>query len=172
MFEQPAKSQRGLLWKVLPVAALVFVAIIAVFVYFGTRRNQEVVVPTGVLHEGDPDYGWYSKYVRLDPNAQKIQLGQNFLGDRVVMFSGIIENGGDKVLDVVEVKLALFNDDKLVWETTRRPVFPGDRRGPIPALGKRPFALYLETLPDAWTASHAEMSVQGFRFLKREGGPS
>jgi hypothetical protein len=168
MFEQPQKTDRKLLWKVIPVAAGVFLAVVLLIVFFSIGGSRDTAPLTGVLHAGHPTYDWYQKYVVMDVKNQKIQLGKNYLGDRIVMCSGLIENGGEKALDVVEVKLVLFNYDKPVWETTRTPIRPDGRIEPIPPLGKRSFSLYLEALPESWYAGQAEMTISGFRFVDVE----
>ena len=93
-----------------------------------------------------------------------MEMGLNFAGNRIVKFAGTINNGGEKALDIVEVKLAFFNYDELVWETTRTPIRPGPYTPPIPPLSERAFSFYFEKIPERWKASHSEMSLQGFRF--------
>jgi len=169
MFEQireTDKPNRGLLWKVIPVAVVVFGIIIGLFIYFGFNKETHSAPLTGVLRKGDPNFEWYKKYISIDHQSQKIQLGTNYAGDRIVMFSGVINNGGEKTLDVVEVKLVLFNYEKPVWETVRTPIRPDPRITSIPPLGRRSFALYVETLPEAWNAGQAEMWIEGFRFAQ------
>jgi hypothetical protein len=152
------------MWKVIPVAVVVFAAIVGVFILFGFNKQDESVVLDGVLRAGDPNFEWYKKYVSIEQESQKIQLGSNYAGDKIVMFSGTIHNGGEKTLDVVEVKLVLFNYEEPVWETVRVPIRPDGRITPIPPLGRRSFSLYVETLPEAWNAGEAEMWIHGFRF--------
>lgn len=167
MFDQIGKTdkpERRLLWKILPLAAVVFAIIVGVLIIFGFNKETDSVPLVGVLHSGDPNFEWYKKYVSIEQESQKIKLGTNYAGDKIVMFSGIINNAGEKYLDVVEVKLVLFNYDKPVWETVRTPVRPGGRITPIPPLERRAFSLYVEALPEAWNAGQAEMWVHGFRF--------
>ena len=167
MFEQiqeTAKPDRRLLWRILPLALVVFAVLIGIFIFFGFNKESAPPKLVGVLREGDPNYDWYEKYVTLDPKSQKIQLGTNYAGDKIVMFSGVVNNGGEKALDVIEVKLVLFNYQKPVWETVKTPIRPGGRITPIPPLGQRAFSLYVEALPAAWDAGQAEMSISGFRF--------
>ena len=169
MFEQTNANvpSRSFLWKALALAAIVFAGIIAFFVYFGFTKPTSPEPLTGVLHAGDPNFDWYKKYLTIDPESQKIQLAQNMAGARIVTFSGIIKNNGEKPLDVVEVKLVLFNYEKPVWETVRAPVRPNSRESLVMPLEERPFSLYVETLPEAWNAGQAEMWIHGFRFAKK-----
>lgn len=169
MFEQireTDKPNRGLLWKVIPIAVVVFGIIIGGFVYFGFKKPSQPGPLTGVLRAGDPNFEWYKKYVSIDHKSQKIQLGTNYTGDRIVMFAGTINNGGEKTLDVVEVKVVLFNYDKAVWETVKTPVRPDSRVPLIAPLGRQSFAFYVEALPAAWNAGQAEMWINGFRFAQ------
>ena len=124
-------------------------------------KNEEIIA---ILHQGDPDFEWYEKYMTLkDP---RVKMGRNYRGNRMVMFSGLVENGGEKTLDVVEVKLTFFNADVLVWETARIPIRPrpGTYTPPLRPFGRRGFTLYVENVPENWQASNAEMSIHGFRF--------
>ncbi len=164
IFEKPEERRSKTLWKVLPVAVILLGGAIALFAYFGTTQKVDDGPLTGILREGNPDYGWYRKYVFLEKDSVKIKMGQNFAGKRMVMFTGVINNEGEKPLDVVEVKLVFFNYDKPVWETERTPVRPGPYTPPIPPMTKRSFTLYLENVPEGWHASNAEMSISGFRF--------
>ncbi|RPI28149.1 MAG: hypothetical protein EHM61_06135 [Acidobacteria bacterium] len=169
MFEQiqqTDKPDRSLMWKVIPVAVVVFGVIVGLVILLAFNKQTESTALEGVLRAGDPNFDWYKKYVSIDHESQKIQLGTNYAGDKVVMFAGTINNGGEKTLDVVEVKLVLFNYEKPVWETVRVPIRPDGRIEPIPPLGRRSFSLYVEALPEAWDAGQAEMWIHGFRFVQ------
>lgn len=163
MFEAPEKHS-GLLWKILPVAVVAFGAILTLMIYLGESGPADNAPLTGILHAGDPDFDWYRKYVQLETRSMK--MGQNFAGKRMVTFSGLIDNGGEKTLDVVEVRLTLFNYDDPVFEAIRTPVKPGPYTPAVGSLKQRGFAIYLEDLPGSWLASHAEMELHGFRFQK------
>jgi hypothetical protein len=166
MFEQRQKRQPSSLWKVLPIAVLVFVGLVAGAIYLTQFEKVDGEELTGIIHQGDPDFEWYQKYVELkDP---KIEMGLNFAGKRIVKFAGLIQNGGERTLDVVEVKLSFFNYDELVWETSKTPIRPGPYTPPIPPLSDRSFSLYFEKIPEGWKASHAEMSLEGFRFTESQ----
>ncbi len=108
---------------------------------------------------------WYYKYVGL--SNPKIQMGKNFAGNQMIMISGMIENKGEKTLDVVEVKLVLFDHAQPVWQTARIPIRPGPGTytSPIRPLEKRGFTLYVQKIPKGWSANNAEISIHGFRFL-------
>ena len=161
MFDTDHRPRTGI-WKMLPIALLAVVGW-AVLVYLGLGpKEQPAVALTGILRAGDPTYEWYSPY--LDLKKPKIQMAKNLAGKRTVIFSGVIENNGEKVLDVVEIGVHLFNHDELVWETTRRAISPGAYSPPLQPLKRRGFTLYVETIPGKWRASNAEMEIRGFRF--------
>jgi hypothetical protein len=162
VFKQSRTQQRSTVIKFLPIAVVVFAGLIALAVYFSRVQKQEEVVLTGILHHGDPDFDWYSKYVEL--KDQKIQMGLNFAGNRVIMLSGILANGGERSLDVIELKVALFNYEEPVWETIRTPIQPGPYTPQIPPLSERAINFYIDKVPENWKSSHAEMSINGFRF--------
>lgn len=166
MFETQAvqNSRSPIFGKIGVLSIVLFAGIIVLFVYLLQPGERVKVDLSGVLHEGDADYEWYEKYVELrDP---KLQMGKNFAGSRMVMFAAVIENNGEKFLDVVEVELNFFNYEKLVWTTTRVPILPGtgSYTPPIEPLAQRGFTLYMDQIPSDWQASHAEMEIQGFRF--------
>jgi hypothetical protein len=162
MFENQSQSGSGrLLWKIIPFSVVLFAALAAAVVYLG-EGDEAPEQLNGILRSGHSDYEWYSQYVSLE--SGKIQMGKNFAGHRMVIFSGTIENTGERSLDVIEIRLTLFNYEDSVFETVRTPIKPG---GYTPVLGpfaSRSFTLYLENLPGSWQASHAEMELNGFRF--------
>lgn len=164
LFETVQTEKPNRLWKILPLAALVFAAIVALFFVLFQAKPVARDQITGTLRAGDPDFDWYSKYVSL--RKPQVQMGKNFAGHRMVMFSGVIENNGEKALDVVEVKLIFFNYNTPVWETTRLAIRPGSGSytPAIAPLEQRGFALYVQDIPEDWRATNAEMSLNGFRF--------
>jgi hypothetical protein len=162
MFEQRQAERTTLIWKVLPLALGVFAILVGGAIYLSIHTPVEEGELKGIFHRGDADFDWYSQYVKL--KNPKIEMGLNFAGKRIVKFAGLIENNGEKSLDVVEVKLSFFNYDELVWETTRTPIRPGPYTPPVKPLSDRAFNFYFEKIPDGWKANEAEMSVEGFRF--------
>lgn len=170
MFDQikdQESSSTPLLWKILPVALLIFGTIAAIIFYVtqespsdeGKSPADEI---TGILTEGDPQFERYRQNVELI--EQNIQMGLNFAGNRIVMVSGVIENRGERELDVVRVKLTFFNYEEPIHEIIRTPVQPGPYISSVSPLGQTPFDFYVEEIPEGWLASTAEMTIHGFRF--------
>lgn len=147
----------------MPVALAVFGILVAGAIYLSRHSQPPIEELEGVLHEEDVDFEWYREYLELkDP---KIQMGLNYAGNRIVMFSGVISNQGERTIDVVELKVVFFNYDEVLLETTRTPLRPGPYTPPIPQLSDRAFSFYVEQIPEGWKSSHAEMSISGFRFV-------
>lgn len=164
MFETPKAKRSGLIWKILPLSGIAVLLVMAVFYKLQQVPTQSQKEITGVLHKGDSDFDWYDQYIILkDPH---IQMARNAAGKRMVIFSGRVDNIGEKTLDVVEVKLLFFNYNTLVWSTTRTPIRPGPYTPPVPSLTSRVFTLYVEDIPTKWDANNAEMSISGFRFKR------
>ena len=163
MFETSPGSRSGLFWKVMVGVGLTVGAVAAAAIALYEPEPEEPAKPlVGILHKGDPDYSWYRQHLELrDP---RVKIAKNLAGKRMVIFSGVLENNGEKALDVVEVKLAFFNYDEHVWDTVRTPVRPGRYTPPVKSLSQRGFTLYVQDVPKGWLASHAEMDIDGFRF--------
>jgi len=163
MFETPTGRRTGLFWKVILGVGFAVGAAAAAAIAFYEPQPEEPAKPlTGILHQGDPDYDWYREH--LDLKNQRKQMAKNMAGNRMAIFSGVVENNGEKTLDVVEVKLAFFNYDKYVWHTVRTPVRPGRYSPPVNSLSQRGFTLSVQDIPEGWLAIHAEMDIHGFRF--------
>jgi len=146
----------------MPVALAVFVALIVGAIYLSQQSHPPLEKLEGVLHDEDLDFEWYQQYLEL--KNPKIQMGLNYAGNRIVMFSGVISNQGERTIDVVELKIVFFNYDELLLETHRTPLRPSPYTPPIPQLSERVFNFYVERIPEGWKSSHAEMSISGFRF--------
>jgi hypothetical protein len=161
MFQGPEKRTSPLL-KFMPVALAVFGILVAGAIYLSQHSQPPLEALEGVLHEEDVDFEWYREYLELkDP---KIQMGLNYAGNRIVMFSGVFSNQGERTIDVIELKVVFFNYDEVLLETRRTPLRPGPYTPPIPQLSERAFSFYVEKIPEGWKSSHAEMSISGFRF--------
>ena len=131
--------------------------------FFLQQGVQEEAPLTGILHAGDPDYDWYGKYMDLE--SPQVQMSKSLSGNRLVIFSAIIENNGERAVDVVEVELSFFNYDTRISSVIRTPLKPGTYTLPIRTFEKRGFTLYVEDLPPNWLAQSAEIAILGFRFV-------
>lgn len=163
MFESEDKPRSPHFWKIIVVAAILCVAATGLLLFVLQQGVQENAPLTGILHAGDPDYDWYGKYMDLD-NPQ-VKMGKNFAGNRFVIFSGIIENNGERTVDVVEVELKLFNYDKPISNVIRTPFRPGAYVRPMQTFEKRAFTVIVEEIPPNWLAQNAEIAIHGIRFV-------
>ena len=167
MFKSSLPSQSGRLWKVLPLTAAVAILVLALAVYVNHRRIGESDRPLeGVLHAGIEGFDRHARSVVLDDRG--IKMLKNFTGKRMVMFAGAVANHNDRPLDVVEIRLILFNAHEAVFESIRTPIMPGPYTPPILSSETRGFTVYLEDFPESWWASRAEMEISGIRFQGRE----
>ena len=168
MFEVPKRSYSINFWKSLVIGFLVVTVVAIGLIALSMSGDNETVELVGVIRAGDPMFDWYRGYLKLE--TPKIQMGKSFTGSRMVMFSAIIRNGGEKMVDVVEVQLSLFNSDQLVWKTVRTPIRPekSNYTPEIEPLEGRGFTLYMEEIPEKWHATNAEIDLYGFRFKSSE----
>ena len=168
MFEVPKRSRSTNFWKSLVIGFLVVTVVAIGLIALSMSGDNETVELVGVVRAGDSMFDWYRGYLKLE--NPKIQMGKSFTGSRMVMFSAIIRNGGEKIVDVVEVQLSLFNSDQLVWKTVRTPIRPekSNYTPEIEPLEGRGFTLYMEEIPEKWHATNAEIDLYGFRFKSSE----
>jgi hypothetical protein len=162
MFERE-KSRVSPFWKFTPAAIAVIVALTGVVVYLAYLDKPESGELSGVLREGDDQFDWYHPYVELFD--EKLQMGLSFAGKRIVMFSGVIANRGERRIDVVELKVVFYNYEEPAAELIRTPIRPGPYTPPVQALAERAFSFYIEDIPPNWLSAHAEMSLHGLRFV-------
>jgi hypothetical protein len=163
MFEVTNEKSRSSLWKFLPIALLVFLILAGLAIFFTGSEKKETQELTGILRSGNPEFEWYSDYLKI--KEPKIQMGLNFAGNRIVMITAVVENGGERTIDVVETKITFFNYEEPVTEEIRAPVKPGPYSPPIPPLTNRVINFYIEAIPQGWKSSHAEIELNGFRFI-------
>jgi len=166
MFKESQEKAKNPLWKFLPLALIIFVAVVGAAIFLSDSSDEDVQVLTGIIRSDNSEFQWYSDYLKLvDP---KIQMGLNFAGNRIVMISGLIENNGERTVDVVEVKIAFFNYEEPISEAFSTPVKPGPYSPPIEPLSQRTINFYIEKIPKGWKSSHAEIEISGIRFLGQE----
>ena len=162
MFQTNAAARTKEHWKILIPVGLAAILLAGVVIFMHEPKTQQREELTGVIRDGDFDYGWYREHVSL--TRPRLQMAKNIAGNRMAVFSATIENQGERALDVVEMKMVFFNYDTPVWETTRTPIRPGAYTAPIQPMKKRSFTLYIQDLPRDWMSTRAEMDINGFRF--------
>ncbi|MEE8350223.1 MAG: hypothetical protein V3R94_11670 [Acidobacteriota bacterium] len=167
MFESKVSARSPNFWKFVIASVAILAVVLSVITFLLLQGESGETPLTGILRENAPDYDWYQKYLRLK-NPQ-VKMTNSLSGNRLVLFSAVIENGGERTVDVVEVELSFFNYDELVSTAVKTPIRPGpaSRTPPIETFEERGFTLYVEDLPDDWMALHAEMAIHGIRFVER-----
>jgi len=163
VFESEEKPRSPHFWQIIVIAGVLFVCATGLLLFFLQQGTAQEAPLTRILHAGDPDYEWYGKYMALENH--QVKMGKNFAGNRFVIFSAIIENNGERTVDVVEVELSFFNYDTRISSVIRTPLRPGTYTPPMRTFEKRGFTLYVEELPPNWLAQNAELAIHGFRFL-------
>ena len=165
MFKAQVAGRSSHFWKFIIASAALLAVVLSIVVFLLQQSGSDQTPLTGILREGDPDYQWYQKYIRL--KEPQVKMTSSFSGNRLVLFSAIIENRGERKVDVVEVELSYFNYVDLVSTTVKTAIRPGpaSRTPPVESFEERGFTLYLEDLPEEWLALHAEMAIHGIRFV-------
>lgn len=163
MFEDhSSESPTSVVWKVLPGLALfLLLVLIGIFLWRPTDEPSESSLE-GVIRADSKAFA--RQALSVDMEDRGIKMLKNFAGHRMVMFAGEVANRGDRPLDVLEVKLVLYNESDPVFEAVRTPIRPGPYTPAVPPGEKRGFTIYLEDFPSEWMASRAEMHLNGFRF--------
>jgi len=162
VLETVIENRSSLFWKVLVAAVVVSIAGLVALLYF-TQETPESSPPlAAVIRSDDPDFERYSSQLAFEDRG--IRMLKNFTGSRMVLFAGAVTNHSDHTLDVVEVRLILFNAHEPVFESFRTPIRPGPYTPALLSGATRGFTLYLEDFPKNWWASRAEMEISGIRF--------
>lgn len=144
------------------LSALLAIGLISVgYVYFSHTGQSSVGKLSGIVREGDSAYEDYKGNVKL--KNSKIQMGLNFNRKRVVMFSGEIENRGDRTIDVVELRIMYFNYEEFIDAVIKTPLRPGPYTKAIEPLTSGPYNFYIEDFPGRWKGSECEVYINGFR---------
>ena len=166
MFKTALPSQSDRLRKTLSVVAGVAITAVAIVVFLSRGTGESDQPLLGIVRSDHADFERDLKSVELEDRG--IKMLKNLTGKRTVGFAGAITNHNDRQLDVVEVRLILFNAHEAVFETIRTPIKPGPYTPPILSGKTRGFAVYLEDFPESWWASRAEMEISGLRWAGSE----
>lgn len=148
-------------WKVFVPTVVAAIAGWAGLVYFSDGALESNPTLEGVIRAGDPDFQRYREQLEFEDRG--VKMLKSFTGSRLVLFTGAVTNHGDRALDVIEVRLLLFNAHEQVFESVRTPIKPGYYTPAVLSGQSRGFTLYLEDFPDTWWASRAEMEISGLR---------
>ena len=165
MFEAPRPKNLGLRLKIVLITGCLLGASLGIVVYLNQNAQEKPAPLKGVARAQDNDFLRYSPLIPIESN---IKMGKSFRGKRTVIFAGAVTNNSERLLDVIEVKLTLFNANEPVFGTIRTPIQPGRYTPPIGLGETRGFTLYLEKFPRTWLASRAEITLNGLRLAAVE----
>ncbi len=159
---QTVNEVRSNLFFIGMLSAVALIFGFSAFVYFTQDKFEDKLPIEGIIRFKSLDFEHYGAQLVFEDRG--IQMLKNFAGHRMVLFNGSITNHCDFPLDVLEVRLILFNAHEPVFEIFRKPIRPGGYTPPVLTGETRKFTLYLEDFPKNWLASRAEMDISGFRF--------
>ena len=106
MFESKVPARSPNFWKFVIASLAILAVALSIIMFLLLQAGPVEAELTGILHESAPDYDWYRKYLRLK-NPQ-VKMTSSLSGNRLVLFSAVIENGGERTVDVVEVGVELL----------------------------------------------------------------
>jgi hypothetical protein len=153
----------------LTALAILIIAIAAIFFY---AQHQKSITPTtagqavipGMLRPGDTNFEYYKKYIRID--NVKAALGISFNKARVAFISGIITNEGDRKVEVIELRISLFDAwGKFSKGRTTVPVRPDTMpKRPMEPLEQRAFSVGIESVEQYWDPKKVEIEITGLKY--------
>lgn len=157
----------------IPFLALGVIVIAGAALFF-YARHQKTVTPAGaagplqiegIVRAGDTNFEYYKSRVKIE--KVRASLSITFSKARVATVSGLIVNDGDRHLEAVEMKIALYDVyGKLSKEKTAFALRPGlgIAYTPMEPLESRFFAINVENIEQLWNPQHVEYEVTGLRF--------
>jgi hypothetical protein len=164
---KPAKTSR--FGTALIALAIFVIAIAAIFFYARHQTMTKPIAPgqvaiSGMLRPGDTNFEYYKKYIRIDD--VKAALGISFNKARVAFISGIITNEGDRKVEAIELRIALFDAwGKLSKDRTTIPVRPDAMpKRPMEPLEQRAFSVGIESVEQHWNPKKVEIEITGLKY--------
>ncbi|MEE2839306.1 MAG: hypothetical protein VYC91_02140, partial [Acidobacteriota bacterium] len=88
MFKAQVAGRSSHFWKFIIASAALLAVVLSIVVFLLQQSGSDQTPLTGILREGDPDYQWYQKYIRL--KEPQVKMTSSFSGNRLVLFSAII----------------------------------------------------------------------------------
>ena len=122
-----------------------------------------IVIP-GMLRPGNPNFEYYRNKVRIE--NVKASLAITFSQARIAIISGTILNDGDRELEAVELRIALFDVyGKPSKDRTTIPVRPGiPPNRPMQPLEKRSFSVGIEAVEHLWNPKQLVIEITGLKY--------
>ena len=151
------QDNRAALPPVAIVIAVVLVVGAAGFLYLDRASKQPPPPPP-------PLTGDAKAYVRnLKLSGVEMSAHEDYFKQRIVEITGMIQNAGNRVLQVVEINCVFYDPYGQVVLRQRVPIVSKKAGGLAPGETK-PFRLPFDNLPDSWNNVMPQMVIAGIDF--------
>jgi len=156
--------------KVMAFTCAIFVVAAGVVVLYarfqaGPQSAGSATGPVpGIFRPAEPGFEYYKKYIRISDG--KASLGINFAKSRIAIVSGFITNEGDRKLEALELRIALYDVyNKLSKERISTPLRPdAGLKRPMAPLEKRDFTVWIENIEQFWNPKRLEIEISGLKY--------
>ncbi len=139
------------------IIGVVLVAGAAGFFYLDRASKQPPAPPP-------PLTGDAKAYVRnLKLSGVEMSAHEDYFKQKVVEITGMIQNSGDRVLEIVEINCVFYDPYGQVVLRQRVPIVSKKAGGLAPSETK-PFRLPFDNLPDSWNNTMPQMVIARIDF--------
>ena len=139
------------------ISALVLVAGAGGFWYLDRASKQPPAPPP-------PLTGDAKAYVRnLKLSGVDMAAHEDYFKQKVVEITGMIQNAGDRVLQVVEINCVFYDPFGQVVLRQRVPIV-SRKAGGLPPGDTKPFRLPFDNLPESWNNTMPQMVIARIDF--------
>jgi hypothetical protein len=143
-----------------PMALIIGVVLVAGgagFFYLDRASKQPPAPPP-------PLTGDAKAYVRnLKLSGVEMSAHEDYFKQKVVEITGMIQNSGDRVLEIVEINCVFYDPYGQVVLRQRVPIVSKKAGGLAPSETK-PFRLPFDNLPDSWNNTMPQMVIARIDF--------
>ena len=171
MLELSIRDDKTSRLKVIAYTGAIFVVAAGVVVLYarffqaGPQATGSATGPVpGILRPAEPNFEYYRKYIRI--SDVRASLGINFAKSRIAIVSGFITNEGDRKLEALELRIALYDVyNKLSKERISTPLRPdAGLKRPLEPLEKRDFTVWIENIEQLWNPKRLEIEISGLKY--------
>lgn len=146
------------------IAAAVLVSV-AGFLYLDHLAGRPPAPPPA-LTGAAKEYVQYLRFVSADgrtPESPRMTARESYLKQAVVEITGNIQNGGDRVLEVVEIN-CVFEDQYGQMVLRERVPIVSRKMGKLAPGETRPFRLAFDNIPESWNQAMPKMVIARIDF--------
>jgi hypothetical protein len=139
------------------IIGVVLVAGAAGFFYLDRASKQPPAPPP-------PLTGDAKAYVRnLKLSGVEMSAHEDYFKQKVVEITGMIQNNGGRVLEIVEINCVFYDPYGQVVLRQRVPIV-SKKAGGLPPSETKPFRLPFDNLPDSWNNTMPQMVIARIDF--------